>query len=227
MNAEQAEQAPQAAWAAARTSREGREHETRSLLVGCASRVFARRGYARTTIADITAEARVARATFYVYFASKEDVFRAVALGVRDAFLAAHEIPGVDEDDPYELARESSAAFLAAYAANLDLMTVIEHQALADPGIRDVWHEIQERPLRRTARYIERMTAQGLARPAAPARAVAEATIGMFARFARTAPPTARASTGPSTSSPRCTCGSSASRRRRPGPEVTVRAERG
>ncbi|MDL4774295.1 MULTISPECIES: TetR/AcrR family transcriptional regulator [Thermomonosporaceae] len=177
-----------APWAAARSSREGREHETRSLLVRSAGRVFARRGHARTTIAGITAEAKVARATFYVYFASKEEVFRAVALGVRDAFLAAHEIPGVDEDDPYGLARESSARFLAAYAANLELLTVIEHQALVDPEIRAVWREIQERPLRRTARYIERITAQGLADPAAPPRVLAEATYGIFARFARTVP---------------------------------------
>lgn len=167
---------------AARTAREGRDSETRSLLLACAGRVFARLGYARTTIADITEEADVSRATFYVYFASKADVFRAVALGVRDRFLAAHELP--DVDDPYELARTSGAAFLQAAVDHRELLTVIEHQGLADPDIAGIWRELRERPLQRTARYITRVTAEGLATPAAPARAVAEATYGMFMHFA-------------------------------------------
>ena len=172
-----------AAWAA-RTAREGRDSETRSLLLACAGRVFARLGYARTTIADITDEAEVSRATFYVWFASKADVFRAVALGVRDRFLAAHELPDVDADDPYELARTSSAAYLKAAVDHRELLTVIEHQGLADPGIAQIWRELRERPLQRTARYITRVSAEGLARPAAPPRMIAEATYGMFLHFA-------------------------------------------
>jgi AcrR family transcriptional regulator len=177
-------QAPRAPWAA-RTARVGRESETSLLLLASAARVFARQGYARTTVADITDDARTGRATFYVYFASKEDVLRAVARRVRDDFLAAHEVPGVDADDPHELARSSSAAFLAAFAANLELMTVIEHQALADPEIKAIWDELRERPIRRTTRYVQRLTAEGTAHPAAPARAVAEASYGMFGQFAR------------------------------------------
>jgi AcrR family transcriptional regulator len=171
------------AWAA-RTAREGRDSQTRSLLLACAGRVFARLGYARTTIADITEEAAVSRATFYVWFASKADVFRAVALGVRDRFLAAHELPDVDADDPYELAHRSSAAYLRAAVDHRELLTVIEHQGLTDPDIARIWQELRERPLQRTARYITRVTAEGLARPAAPARTVAEATYGMFLHFA-------------------------------------------
>jgi TetR/AcrR family transcriptional regulator len=169
------------AWAA-RTAREGKDSETRSLLLACAGRVFARLGYARTTIADITGEAEVSRATFYVYFASKADVFRAVALGVRDRFLAAHELP--DVHDPYELAHTSSAAYLKAAVDHRELLTVIEHQGLADPDIAQIWRELRERPLQRTARYITRVTAEGLARPAAPARMIAEAIYGMFMHFA-------------------------------------------
>jgi TetR/AcrR family transcriptional regulator len=48
---------------AARTARECKDSETRSSLLACAGRVFARLGYARTTIADITEEAEVSRAT--------------------------------------------------------------------------------------------------------------------------------------------------------------------
>lgn len=171
-----------APWAA-RTAREGRDSETRTLLLDSAGTVFSRLGYARATVADITDEAGVSRATFYVYFASKADVFRAVAGYVRDQFLAAHELP--DVEDPYQLARESSAAFLAACTAHRELLTVIEHQALGDDEIAQIWREIRERPLQRTTGYIERVAAEGLARPAAPARAVAEATYGMFMHYAQ------------------------------------------
>lgn len=54
---------------------------------------------------------------------------------MRDGLLAALEIPGVEESDPYALARTSSAALFAAYAANFKLMTVIENQALVDAEV--------------------------------------------------------------------------------------------
>lgn len=184
---------PLPAWAAARAGRAGKEHETRTELLDAAARVFTRLGYARTTVGAITEEAQVSRATLYVYFTSKADVFREVAASVRDEFLAAHEIPGVDEDDPYALGRASSEAFLAAYAANVDLLTVIEHQAIADDEIRAIWDEIQERPTRRVARYVARLQKDGVASPAALPAVVAEAIVGMFARFGRTAPADARA----------------------------------
>lgn len=176
------------AWAAARMIRAEKGHETRTLLLDSAALIFTRLGYARTTVADITAEANVSRPTFYVYFASKAEVFTEVATRVREEFLSAHEIPGVDESNPYAPGRASSAAFLAAYSANNDLLTVIEHQAIADPAIAQVWAEIQQRPTRRVARYIRRLAADGLAHPAAAPDLIAEAVVGMFARFGHSAP---------------------------------------
>ncbi|MGV9827037.1 TetR/AcrR family transcriptional regulator [Gordonia sp. NPDC003429] len=174
----------EAAWARARTSREGKEHETRSHLLRRAAEVFAARGYAHTTIADITDAAGVSRASFYLYFTSKADVFASVAATVRDDFLAAHEIRDVDESDPVALGRASTAAFLTAYARHLDLMTVIEHQALADESIASIWREIQERPRRRVVRYLRRLADSGEADLAADPESVADAVLGMFERFA-------------------------------------------
>lgn len=174
----------QAAWARARSGREGREHSTRTDLLSHAAAVFAAQGYAHTTIAQITDAAGVARASFYLYFTSKADVFESVAAIVRDDFLAAHEISGIDQTDPVALGRASSAAFLTAFGHHLDLMTVIEHQALADETIAAIWHEIQERPRRRVIGYVRRLAQSGRARPAADAESVADAILGMFERFA-------------------------------------------
>ncbi|HYA35066.1 MAG TPA: TetR/AcrR family transcriptional regulator [Candidatus Binataceae bacterium] len=40
-----------------------------------AKRIFARKGYHRTNVADIISRARIARGTFYLYFQNKRDLF--------------------------------------------------------------------------------------------------------------------------------------------------------
>lgn len=157
------------AWAA-RTVREGRDSDTRELLLDCAARVFARLGYAHTTIADIATEAELGRATFYVYFASKAAVFLAVANRVRDEVLAVHELP--------------AAGYLRARVDNRDLLTVIGHQALDDAQVAAIWQDIRDRPVDRTARHIRHLVEQGKANPAASAVAIAHATYGIADRFA-------------------------------------------
>ena len=54
------------------------EEERRGLILDAAGRSFGRYGYRKTTVGDIVREAGVARATVYKYFATKDDMFRAV-----------------------------------------------------------------------------------------------------------------------------------------------------
>jgi AcrR family transcriptional regulator len=49
--------------------------DRREQVLTCAQRVFSRRGYHDTGVADIIAEAGVARGTFYLYFESKRAIF--------------------------------------------------------------------------------------------------------------------------------------------------------
>jgi AcrR family transcriptional regulator len=58
-------------------SREEVEERQRQRLIYATTSVVARRGYAKTTVADIIAEAGVSRATFYELFSSREDCFQA------------------------------------------------------------------------------------------------------------------------------------------------------
>lgn len=57
----------------------GRRSKTRAKLVAAARDVFFELGYAATTVADIVARANIGRATFYLYFTSKQEVYRAIA----------------------------------------------------------------------------------------------------------------------------------------------------
>lgn len=49
--------------------------ERRAQVLRHAKRIFARKGYHRTNVADIIARARIARGTFYLYFQNKKDLF--------------------------------------------------------------------------------------------------------------------------------------------------------
>lgn len=59
-----------------RMSRAARQRQDRrEQVLACAQRVFSRKGYHDTGVADIIAEAGVARGTFYLYFESKRAIF--------------------------------------------------------------------------------------------------------------------------------------------------------
>jgi AcrR family transcriptional regulator len=142
-----------------------------------------RLGYARTTIADIATEAGVTRPTVYSYFASKEDIFRRLAERVRDEFVAAQKVP---EDLPGDqIIRLADIAYLRSYVANLGLLTIVQHQSLADPSMGDLWTEIHARISRSHIRFMERLVAEGQASPAASLDSISNAVIGMVMRFAQ------------------------------------------
>ncbi|MER5946874.1 helix-turn-helix domain-containing protein [Streptomyces sp. NPDC001904] len=171
---------------ATRTARDRTDAPARGRLLDAAESVFGRLGYGPATIADITAEAEVSRAGFYVYFASKDEVFRVLARRVRDAFLAAQDVPGVDTDDVAAVAEASTAAFIAAYAHHLPLLVLLEQQARTDDEVRALWEEIRERPVRRAARYVRRVAAEGRAHPVVDPLTLSRAVGGMSVEFART-----------------------------------------
>jgi AcrR family transcriptional regulator len=167
-----------------RTGRDRLDSQTRAALVTAAKDAFSALGYARTTVADITDRADVSRATFYVYFASKDDVFRVLTEQLRDEFLEAQRARSADRDDPVAVATAAVTDFVDVYAANLAFITVLEHQALTDPELRDLWHGIRERLLKRMTRFVRALVADGVAHPLAPPDMVATAASGMAVRFA-------------------------------------------
>jgi AcrR family transcriptional regulator len=167
-----------------RTGRDRLDSQTRAALIAAARITFSRLGYARTTVADITEQADVSRATFYVYFASKDDVFRVLTEQLRDEFLEAQQAHGADPDDQVAVAAASVTRFVDVYARNLAFITVLEHQALTDEDLRTMWQDIRERLLKRMTRFVRHLVREGVAHPVAPPDMVATAASGMAVRFA-------------------------------------------
>ena len=167
-----------------RTSRDRHDSRTRAALITSARQSFSELGYARATVADITERAEVSRATFYVYFGSKDDVFRVLTEQLRDEFLEAQLARSADSGDPVAVAATAVTEFVDVYAANLAFITVLEHQALTDPQLRALWLGIRERLLKRSIRFVRQLVADGVAHPVAPPDLAATAASGMAVRFA-------------------------------------------
>lgn len=74
------------------------KEERRTQILLAARDMFAKRGYARTTVDDIVAEAGVARGTFYLYFGDKRDVFEELMDGFGARIASA--IVRIVTDDP-------------------------------------------------------------------------------------------------------------------------------
>jgi len=153
-------------------------------LLAAARASFEDLGYGATTIAEITRRAGVSRATFYVYFASREDVFAVLADEVRDRFVQAQDLTGVDPDDVSTVLRRTIATTLDVTVDHLALMTVLNHQAMGDPEIRVLWSQIKHEAVRRTADYLARQSREGRIRPVADTEALATMGAGMNDRYA-------------------------------------------
>lgn len=69
--------------------RDRKKAETRQALRAAAHRLFAEKGFSRTTIDDITEAADVSRRTFFRYYDSKDDLLRADVSDLLPAMLAA------------------------------------------------------------------------------------------------------------------------------------------
>jgi len=103
--------------AAARTA-QGRElrargKRTMQRLLDAGTKVFSERGYHAARVDDVVKRAKTSHGTFYLYFASKEDLFRALAIDVATQMAAlAADFPAIV---PGPEGRASIRAWLARF----------------------------------------------------------------------------------------------------------------
>ncbi|GLZ47912.1 TetR family transcriptional regulator [Actinomycetospora sp. NBRC 106375] len=155
---------------------------TRTAILDAASQVFADEGVGAASIGRIASSAGVTRPTVYAYFDTKEAIFTALVGEVRDAFLAAQEVP--DTDDPVAVARAVITSYLALHVRHLPLLAAIDQRARTDPAVAAARDDLLARVHRRNARFVDRLTAAGRADPALDADTVSQAITGIVRRFA-------------------------------------------
>lgn len=92
-----------------------------------AKRIFARKGYHRTNVADIISRARIARGTFYLYFQNKKDLFEELLAQVLTEL--SHRIQrlrvGPEEPDPVDQLRNNLRRVLNFVLAERELTDIL------------------------------------------------------------------------------------------------------
>lgn len=165
-----------------RGARDRLDSPTRHRLLRAAEDAFAAKGFGAVTVADVTEGAGVGRATFYVYFATKADIFTALAAQVRDELCDAQDVP--DTGDAFTVWRTALEGYLRAWTARIGVLRVMAHQAIDDPAIRCLLDEIRAVPTRRHERFVARLEREGHARPRTSPALVAQAVQGVVERYA-------------------------------------------
>jgi AcrR family transcriptional regulator len=141
-------------------SRQGQR--SRAALLRAARRVFERRGYHETRIADITASARMAVGSFYTYFDSKEEIFEALLIEMENL---VYDDPGRQLPDtaaPLERIRATNEVYFTTYQRNARFWGVIEEASLRAGRARDIQAARHMESRERTFRALQSWQAQGL-----------------------------------------------------------------
>jgi AcrR family transcriptional regulator len=116
-----------------KTPRTERGRRTLRAILDAAAAEFGERGFHETGITHITQRAGVALGTFYTYFNSKEEVFRAL---VRDmsAQVREHVAPAIAEaEDGLAAEREGLRAFLEFVLEHKEIYRIIDEAEFVDP----------------------------------------------------------------------------------------------
>lgn len=175
---------PKAAWSK-RTDYDRTDSATRTLLLDAAEQVFVNSGYPKASIARITETAGVSRATFYVYFRSREEIFLSLVESIVDAAEAAQRSERADPDDPRAVIADTIGTVLEVYAARSGLMRVVELRAGDDEHVAQLWNRLWEGQIQRGARFVERLQTQGRSDPDVEPRVAAEAMTAVLLHYGR------------------------------------------
>jgi AcrR family transcriptional regulator len=154
------------------------------VLLDAARRVFERDGYVDARVADIAGLAGVAHGTFYTYFDSKREVFRALMAEVRDQIAEAIAVPAGRPNGVIARLDVANRRFLDVYRRNSRLMLLFEQVATIDPEIGGYRECSRVAHIDRIAGSIRRLQRRGLADPDLDPRTAAAALVSMLSNFA-------------------------------------------
>lgn len=143
--------------------------DVRARVLEAAESVFAKKGYRRTTVADILDEAGIARATFYKYFRNKRQVFMEL---MRDFLKTLYEnssnylLDGqVATGAIASRIRETLMLFYKLFIENRELMEIYFREAFGhDPGLYAVWDEFERRFVALLRKVLDRGMDEGVFR---------------------------------------------------------------
>lgn len=122
-----------------------RGEQTKAKLLVAAEAVFAEQGYQAASISRITERASVAQGTFYLYFASKLDLFEQLVEDLNRRVRAAMSDGAARGRNRVEAEREGFREFFAFTAEHPALYRVVREAEYVSPGaMRNHYERIVE-----------------------------------------------------------------------------------
>ncbi|WP_342665813.1 TetR/AcrR family transcriptional regulator [Sphingomonas astaxanthinifaciens] len=118
----------------AKSPRTQRGERTRRKILDAARTEFGNRGFSDTGIGDITRRAKVALGTFYTYFDSKEEVFRALVRDMSEQVRVAVAPAFADGRGTLQSEEKALAAFLAFVGEHQQVYRIIDEAEFVDPA---------------------------------------------------------------------------------------------
>jgi TetR/AcrR family transcriptional regulator, fatty acid metabolism regulator protein len=134
--------------------------DKRTLILGAAVRVFARKGYHAARVGDIAAEAGVAHGLLYHYFDSKEKLLESIFRETWTELLGALEQVEQEVRPADEQLRQVAAIMLRSWRHDPDLVRVLVREVARSPQLGGRVDEI-ERAFAVLERIIERGQREG------------------------------------------------------------------
>jgi AcrR family transcriptional regulator len=134
---------------------------TKGALTKAARSLFEEHGFHNCRINDITERAGVSVGTFYTYFGSKEDIFRALLAQVEDEVYGELSSSTAGSDSPAENIAQTNRLYLAAFRRNARFWTVLEEAALTDPESAKLLGDRRRYYQARTKRALDRWQQRG------------------------------------------------------------------
>ena len=157
---------------------------TRERLLTTARSVFESEGYDATSVSRIVEGAGVGRGTFYLYFESKQHIFRTLAHEIQAGLVRLQDWPRTDGLRPEEGLGRAIRTFVAFYRENARFMAVLEQVATHDEGFRSLRLDMRRDVAQRAVKFVRDQQRRGAADASLDARYAATALTGMVDRFA-------------------------------------------
>ncbi len=124
-------------------------------MLDAAVEVFSRKGYHDTSMDAIAAEAKISKPMLYLYYGSKDELFRACIARESMRFIEAVAVAGNPQLTPHEQLRAGLEAFLS-YVDNHRLSwQVLYRQALGQQPFASEIANSRERVIELTAKLLE------------------------------------------------------------------------
>lgn len=156
---------------------------SRAALLSAARVMFKSKGYANTTIVDITGEAGRAPGSFYTYFANKEELLEQLAEDFKTEIVTHMSALDMTSTEPYDLIRELCAVYWRGCRDHSAELAAMFQAAVQDEHFRQRWQAVRADARSRIAAAIIAAEKSGLVLAPNPNPEVMASAIGSMMNY--------------------------------------------